>query len=81
MYERVRRPHTTRLLEVVHRGVQASKERLRKGVESDGELRERTSKRSETSWLHEHDVEGEVRRVLVEEGLVAGEVGVVEARL
>lgn len=81
VYERVRRPHTTRLLEVVHRGVQASKERLRKGVESDGELRERTSKRAETSWLHEHDVEGEVRRVLVEEGLVAGEAGVVEARL
>ncbi|GME34862.1 salicylate hydroxylase [Neofusicoccum parvum] len=68
VYETVRRPHTTRLLQVVHKGVETSREKLRSGkVETDEELRARMTKRVDPNWLHEHDVEEAVRRVLEEE--------------
>lgn len=57
LYEEVRKPHAERLLAKVHAANEAKLERLREGkVESDGDLRARAGKGSDTIWLHEHDV-------------------------
>ncbi|OJD37931.1 salicylate hydroxylase [Diplodia corticola] len=81
VYERARKPHTTRLVEVVLGMNERSKERLREGgEETDEELRARMRARAETSWLHEHDVEAAVRRAVEAEGAGVRGAGL-EARL
>ncbi|KAF9636030.1 putative salicylate hydroxylase protein [Lasiodiplodia theobromae] len=84
IYEKARKPHTTRLLNVVHALTEKSRERLRRsdgGVETDEELRKRMKARAETSWLHEHDVDEAVRRAVEAELGAVGGAGSVEARL
>lgn len=57
LYEDVRKPHAERLLAKVHAANEVKLGRLREGrVESDGELRERAGRGSDTAWLHEYDV-------------------------
>lgn len=81
LYERTRKPHTTRLLEVVHAQNEKSKERLRSGVvETDEQLRERMKNRADPSWLHDHDVEAAFRAVL-EGDRVRGKEAGPEAKL
>lgn len=78
VYERVRRPHTSRLLEVVRGMGEVGRERLRRGErerEGDGELRARMRGRADASWLHEYDVEGAFRAVVGGEGEGGGREG------
>lgn len=57
LYEATRKPHADRLLHMVLAANTARAERTRSGrLESDDELRDRASKGSNTTWLHEHDV-------------------------
>jgi salicylate hydroxylase len=57
LYEATRKPHADRLLKSVHAANQAKRARVAAGtLETDQELRERASKGSNTTWLHEHDV-------------------------
>lgn len=57
LYEDVRKPHAEKLLEKVHKASEAKLGRLREGlVETDGELRERARKGTDTAWLHEYHV-------------------------
>ncbi|EME40439.1 hypothetical protein DOTSEDRAFT_177423 [Dothistroma septosporum NZE10] len=74
IYERTRKPHTDRVLATVHVSNTKMIERLGK-EESDEELRKRMTNRADPAWIHEHDVEATLRKVL---GLVAPET---QARL
>ncbi len=57
LYEKTRKPHTDRLLNLVHSGNEAKLDNLRKGkLDTDEELRARAAKGTNTAWLHEHDV-------------------------
>ncbi|KUJ11310.1 FAD/NAD(P)-binding domain-containing protein [Mollisia scopiformis] len=65
LYEKTRKPHAERLLKFVHANNDVRLEKLRRGVEeSDGELRARAAKGSNTTWLHEHDVVKTFQRTL-----------------
>ncbi|KAI9733942.1 MAG: hypothetical protein M1834_002597 [Cirrosporium novae-zelandiae] len=52
LYEKTRRPHTDRVLNIVHRMLLHPK----RDHESDEELRKRMRNRVDTVWIHEHDV-------------------------
>lgn len=68
LYDTTRRPHTTELLNIVHAQTEAAAEAFRSGhVDTDEQLRERINTRHDTSWLHEHDVVAEFRKVLSKE--------------
>ncbi|KAK5679584.1 hypothetical protein LTS10_008405 [Elasticomyces elasticus] len=75
LYERTRKPHTDRVLAVVHEGNRKKVESLGQ-AETDEQLRQRMQSRGDTSWLHEHDVEAAFARALSTPG-----VGSTQARL
>ncbi|KAK3630268.1 hypothetical protein LTR56_017556 [Elasticomyces elasticus] len=75
LYERTRKPHTDRVLAVVHEGNRMKVESLGQ-TETDEQLRQRMQSRGDTSWLHEHDVEAAFSRALQTPG-----VGGTQARL
>lgn len=57
MYEATRKPHSDRLLKIVHGINMAKAEKMAAGiVETDEQLRARAAKGSNTAWLYEHDV-------------------------
>ncbi|KAL2836586.1 FAD/NAD(P)-binding domain-containing protein [Aspergillus pseudoustus] len=65
LFDATRRPHVTRLIDVVHSGLAERFEKLRdphRVEETDGELRARIAAVEGFSWLGEHDVEAEFRR-------------------
>ena len=63
IYERTRKPHTDRVLRVVHEGNRKKVESIGR-AETDEQLRQRMQSRGDTSWLHEHDVEAVFSRVI-----------------
>ncbi|KAF2152953.1 monooxygenase [Myriangium duriaei CBS 260.36] len=65
IYEKTRRPHTTRLLEGVLASVGAV------APASDEALREKMKSRPSTTWLTEHDVEASFAEVVAKEDLSA----------
>lgn len=72
LYEATRKPHTDRLLKLVHASNGPKTERVKAGtVETDQELRERAARGSNTIWLHEHDVVKAFEETLRREGLAA----------
>ncbi|KAK5744622.1 hypothetical protein LTR17_002017 [Elasticomyces elasticus] len=75
LYEKTRKPHTDRVLAVVHEGNRKKVESLGQ-AETDEQLRQRMQSRGDTSWLHEHDVEAAFARALQTLG-----VGSTQARL
>ncbi|KAK4966145.1 hypothetical protein LTR42_011305 [Elasticomyces elasticus] len=75
LYEKTRKPHTDRVLAVVHEGNRKKVESLGQ-AETDEQLRQRMQSRGDTSWLHEHDVEAAFARALQTPG-----VGSTHARL
>jgi salicylate hydroxylase len=71
LYEKTRRPHAVKLLEVVHRNNEMkTKKIMAETQETDEELRARAARGSGTTWLHEHDVEKVWREVVRGEGKV-----------
>lgn len=75
LYESTRRPHTAKVLAIVHENRQQSRartERRQAGqAETDEEFRNRVSGRSDPAWLNEHDVETAFRKVVQEKSLTA----------
>lgn len=55
LYERVRKPHTDKVVGLVHGGNKATVARLQK-EESEEELLVRLRNRADPYWIHEHDV-------------------------
>ncbi|KXT01797.1 hypothetical protein AC578_1977 [Pseudocercospora eumusae] len=66
LYERIRKPHTDRVLATVHANHRNAVERLGK-EETDEQLIHRMQSRADPFWIHEHDVEATFSRVLAEE--------------
>ncbi|KAI9731324.1 MAG: hypothetical protein M1834_005227 [Cirrosporium novae-zelandiae] len=65
LYEKTRKPHTTRVLEAARRGNVAAVERARRRVEEgDEELRARIRGRGDSEWIHECDVARDFGRVV-----------------
>jgi len=56
LYEATRKPHAERLLQKV-RAANKAKATKFETPEGDNELRARAAKGSDTTWLHEHEVE------------------------
>lgn len=69
LYEKTRRPHTTRLVNSVLGAAAASP------PASDEALRQKMKNRANGTWLTEHDVEATWAKVLHEEGLVPSTSG------
>lgn len=63
LYEQTRKPHTDRVLSVVHENNRKTFERIGR-AETDEQLRERMSSRPSLAWLQEHDVVGAFDAVL-----------------
>ena len=58
LFERTRKPHTDRVINMIREGNKNGIARLRRDDrETDEELRARIRSRSDPSWIHEHDVE------------------------
>lgn len=57
LYEQTRKPHTNRVLSVVHENNKRTLDRIGR-AETDEQLRKRMSSRQSMAWLHEHDVVG-----------------------
>ncbi|KAI0127156.1 salicylate 1-monooxygenase [Xylariales sp. AK1849] len=55
LYERTRKAHTDRVMQLVHQG-NAKKVQLIDREETDDELRCRIQNRHDPAWIHEHDV-------------------------
>ena len=67
LYEKVRKPHTDRVISTVDIGNKAILARIRAGkVETDDQLRERIRNRSDPFWIHEHDVEEMFAKAIAE---------------
>ncbi|KAF8847828.1 FAD/NAD(P)-binding domain-containing protein [Acephala macrosclerotiorum] len=82
VYEATRKPHAEKLLKLVYSNNAARIAKLRAGhVETDGELRARASKGSNTNWLHEHDVVKAFERALGEYKETGDDFQEVKARL
>lgn len=70
LYDETRRPLVTRVLDTVHGNARAKKEAAERRradwgrAETDEELRARVGRRPNLSWLTEHDVEEEFKRVV-----------------
>ncbi|KAH8203734.1 hypothetical protein TruAng_002147 [Truncatella angustata] len=65
LYERTRKPHTDRVMQVVAQGNAKKVEQTRtKDVITDEQLRKRMKERADTSWIHEHDVVSKFRETL-----------------
>ncbi|CAH0034051.1 unnamed protein product [Clonostachys rhizophaga] len=66
LYDNVRRPHTTRLLEIVHGQLGAKKPVYSSESDEDAEksLQTKVKGRPNTNWLSEHDVEDTFLRVI-----------------
>ncbi|RFU24907.1 hypothetical protein B7463_g11437, partial [Scytalidium lignicola] len=57
LYEATRKSHANRLLKMVLASNKAKATKIAPGIlESDEDLRQRATKKPNTSWLHEHDV-------------------------
>jgi salicylate hydroxylase len=63
LYEQTRKPHTDRVLSVVHENNRKTVERIG-CAETDEQLRKRMSGRQNMAWLQEHDVVGAFHTVL-----------------
>lgn len=59
LFDKTRRPHVNKLIDVVETYVAAAHDKLRapRKVETDAEFRARISGLGDTAWLAEHDVE------------------------
>ncbi|KAI1457534.1 salicylate 1-monooxygenase [Annulohypoxylon moriforme] len=59
IYERTRKPHTDRVMKVVHENnlKKVAQYTQEKKAETDEQLRTRIKNRSDPSWIHEHDVQ------------------------
>lgn len=70
LYESTRRPHTAKVLEIVHANKDKSRKlvekRLNGQAETDEEFRKRYAARPNPVWLNEHDVEAAFRKVVQE---------------
>ncbi|KAJ0416315.1 hypothetical protein BJY00DRAFT_304214 [Aspergillus carlsbadensis] len=66
LYEKTRRQHTDRLLQIVHGQLDTSKKAASSGSaeEEDARLLERMRNRPDTVWLSEHDIEAEFAKVV-----------------
>ena len=67
LHDSTRRPHITKLLNVVHAQNEAATAALRNGHrDTDEQMREKIKKRHNTTWLHEHDVVAEFHKALLQ---------------
>ena len=67
LYEATRRPHTAKVLDIVHQTREKARVRKSTGlVESDEEFRHRVAHRLDPVWLTEHDVEAAFEKVAVQ---------------
>ncbi|KAI1386152.1 salicylate 1-monooxygenase [Hypoxylon trugodes] len=75
IYEKTRKPHTDRVMSVVHENNKKKLARYSQDSppESDEQLRARIKNRDDPSWIHEHDVQAAFARAVAEE--TAGQVG------
>jgi salicylate hydroxylase len=64
LYDSVRRPHTTRLLEIVHGQLGAKKPVYSSDEDAEKSLQTKVKGRPNTNWLSEHDVEETFFRVV-----------------
>lgn len=71
LYERIRRPHTARVLAHVHDGRAKARSRFEQSLagrpESDSEFRNRIATREDPVWLTEHDAEKTFIEVVAED--------------
>lgn len=70
LYESTRKPHTDKVLAIVHdnraKSAARFKEKFSGHPESDEEFRKRLTSRGDPVWLNEHDVEAAFQKVLAE---------------
>jgi salicylate hydroxylase len=64
IYDQTRRPHTSRLLAIVHGLVNKKADAFRSDAEEDAALIARMKNRPDTAWLSEHDVVAAFQRVV-----------------
>jgi len=64
IYDLTRRPHTSRLLGIVHELINKEEEVYRSAAEEDAALTARFKNRADTAWLSEHDVVAAFQRVI-----------------
>ncbi|KAL4894225.1 hypothetical protein BDV59DRAFT_176065 [Aspergillus ambiguus] len=64
LYDQTRRPHTTRLLNIIHGLIGRDTLSTATPQEAEARLLSKTVNRPDTSWLTEHDVEQEFERVI-----------------
>ena len=67
LYDQTRRPHTGRLLEIVHGQINKKPEAHQSAEEEDLALITKMTKRPDTTWLSEHDVVEAFQQVLKNE--------------
>lgn len=67
LYDQTRRPHTGRLLEIVHGQINKKPEAHQSAEEEDLALITKMTKRPDTTWLSEHDVVEAFQQVLKHE--------------
>ncbi|KAK7214511.1 hypothetical protein V2G26_002514 [Clonostachys chloroleuca] len=73
LYDSVRRPHTARLLEIVHGQLGAKKPVYSSDADAEKSLQTKVKGRPNTNWLSEHDVEKAFFRVVGESKKIPSE--------
>jgi salicylate hydroxylase len=68
LYDQTRRPHTARLLSIVHGSINRKAPTFATPEEEDEALRTRMRSRPDLLWLSEHDVEQAFKQVVIESG-------------
>ncbi|KAI1469517.1 FAD/NAD(P)-binding domain-containing protein [Daldinia caldariorum] len=69
IYERTRKPHTDRVMSVVHQTNKSKVARYSRAAEpeTDEQLRARIKNRVDPSWIHEHDVQAAFAQAVADE--------------